>query len=67
MDKNPELGTDLVGTWINVDTSFLDRMIKNYACKKCGYVGKVTIITSHPIDTICDSCQRNEKIENLLK
>jgi hypothetical protein len=70
MNKIPE-----IESWINVSTSLMDRIISNYACKICGHVGKVTfdeilaneIMTSHPIELICESCQRDEKIEEILK
>lgn len=66
MDKTPELGTNLTGGWVQTSNSLIERMINNFKCKVCGHVGKVTIITSHPIETICEACQRDEKIDNLF-
>lgn len=76
-DLKPEhsllLGSSLTGVWIQttgvcIHDSLIERMINNFKCKVCGHVdvGKVTIITSHPVETICEACQRDEKIENLL-
>lgn len=70
MDKKPELSTSLTGGWTQTSNSLIERMINNFKCKVCGHVvGRVTltIITSHPIETICEACQRDEKIKNLLK
>jgi hypothetical protein len=75
MDKKPELGTSLTGELgtnltggcVQTSNSLIERMINSFKCKVCGHVGKVTIIISHPVETICEACQRNEKIENLLK
>jgi len=67
MYKKSELGTSLTGEWIQISNSLIERMINNFKCKVCGHDGKLTIIKSYPVETICEACQRNEKIENLLK
>jgi hypothetical protein len=52
--------------YTDAGTGFLERMIDKYRCKKCGHLGKMTIIKSAPLDIICDSCEREEKIDNIL-
>ena len=47
-------------------SGFLEKMLDKYRCKKCGHLGKMTIITSAPLDIICESCERDEKIESIL-
>lgn len=47
-------------------TGFLEGMLDKYRCKKCGHLGKMTIITSAPLDIICESCEREEKIDIIL-
>ena len=47
-------------------TKVLDDFISKYRCKKCGHLGKMTIITNAPLDIICESCEREEKIDNIL-
>jgi hypothetical protein len=44
----------------------LDKYLQSWGCKKCGHLGKITIITNVPLDIICDSCEREEKIDNIL-
>jgi len=52
--------------YTDVGTGFLKKMIDKYRCKKCGHLGKMTIITSEPSEIICESCERDEKIESIL-
>ena len=52
--------------WIGLGTGFLEKCMDNYRCKKCGHLGKMTIITISPLDIICESCERDEKIESIL-
>jgi hypothetical protein len=52
--------------YTDVGTVFLKGMLDKYRCKKCGHLGKITIITNVPLDIICDSCEREEKIDNIL-
>jgi hypothetical protein len=53
--------------YTDVGTVFLKGMLLDkYRCKKCGHLGKITIITNVPLDIICDSCEREEKIDNIL-
>jgi len=64
-------GYTSVGTDNNHFTSvkhvFLEGMLDKYRCKKCGHLGKITIITNAPLDVICDSCERDEKIDSILE
>jgi len=46
---------------------FLERMIDKHRCKKCGHLGKMIIITYDPFDIICESCERDEKINSILE
>ena len=50
-----------------VGTGFLERMMDEYRCKKCGHLGKMSIITSDPLEIICESCERDEKIDSILE
>ena len=50
-----------------VGTGFLERMMDKYQCKKCGHLGKMTIITNAPLNIICESCERDEKIDSILE
>jgi len=67
--------------YTDVGTGFLEKMMDKYRCKKCGHLGRMTIITSPsieeimalnkidlstPLDIICESCERDEKIESIL-
>ena len=53
--------------YTTVGTEILERMIDKYRCKKCGHLGKMTIITNAPLDIICESCERDEKIDSILE
>lgn len=53
--------------YTSVGTGFLERMMDKYQCKKCGHLGKMTIITNAPLNIICESCERDEKIDSILE
>jgi hypothetical protein len=53
--------------YTDVGTGFLERMMDKYRCKKCGHLGKMTIITNAPLDIICESCEIDEKIDSILE
>ena len=54
-DDYTYVNNGLVNTWMD-----------KYRCKKCGHLGIMTIITSSPLDIMCNSCMREEKIDNIL-
>lgn len=55
-----------VDGYISVGTGLIDKWLDKYRCKKCGHLGKVTIITNVPLNLICESCEREERIDSIL-
>ena len=56
----------LFSDYSSVGSGFLEKMLAKYRCKKCGHLGKMNIITNAPLDIICESCEREEKIDDIL-